>query len=400
MSLPTLLLTLALGLTGSLQDASPRAPDGQRGLGAATPQGDLLRVFRTTDDEERAFLAELAGLESELRLVLAGLAESYRSRGLFELLEPRAERSLDGLHAAWRAAEEDLRPALAAGGARARLLAEMALDTRLRVRARLLERVALDGREVRAGLAVLRGAAEGFVLLTDEEAHAIAQRVDLAASRLRARRKDLMALRPRPSASTGPRDDPDVVALLAVARGPDEAKARAGVERTLAEARERAERMWSALFLGRLEAETGQLLEWRERSLAEAARLREEALVYLPDSEAGQEAPPEVAAMRKHERVRWAGFRAREGLASDPLDDVLAFVAAHAADFQWGSMESVPLYDRFLVLRGIRHYDHRTLAGRALDPWEDEALLAVQRPYQPPPRPQPRRGDDDRRGGR
>jgi hypothetical protein len=102
--------------------------------------------------------------------------------------------------------------------------------------------------------------------------------------------------------------------------------------------------------------------------------------------------------MRKSERVRWAGFRARDGLASDPLDDVLAFVAAHAADFQWGSLESVPLYDRFLVLRGIRHYDHRTLAGRRLDAWEDEALLAVQRPYDPPPRP--RVPEEDPRGGR
>ena len=100
MSFPSLLLALALGLAGSVQEGLPRAPDGQRGLGAATPQGDLLRVFRTTDEGERAFLAELAGLESELRLVLAGLAESYRSRGLFELVEPRAERSLDTLHAA------------------------------------------------------------------------------------------------------------------------------------------------------------------------------------------------------------------------------------------------------------------------------------------------------------
>ena len=82
-------------------------------------------------------------------------------------------------------------------------------------------------------------------------------------------------------------------------------------------------------------------------------------------------------------RCRWAHFKAREGLAIDPLDEDLTWVAAHAIEFLVGPIESRSLFDRFLALRGLRAHDYRTLKGRDLDGREEEALEVVQRPLMP-----------------
>jgi hypothetical protein len=117
----------------------------------------------------------------------------------------------------------------------------------------------------------------------------------------------------------------------------------------------------------------------------ESVPLREEASQWLPEGEPGRRAPPDVQALAKHERMRGAGYRAIRGASVDPLDDELAWIAAHASDFLYGLLESRPWYDRFLALRGIRAHDHRTHAGRRLDARESEALEAVQRMLVPRP---------------
>lgn len=386
------LLAALLALGSAAQKVErPLAPDGKPGLGDASTLRQLLEGARVTHDEGRAFVGELLGLAAEVRLQQSAAAEGYRAAGYFELAVGADD--LETLGEVLRAAQADPVRALSGGGARARTLATALLDTRLRARTRLGQGLELDAREVSAGLAVLRGADEGFVQLEEREAQAIARRVDLAASRLRSRRIDFLALRSRSApgakAPNPPHEPPDVAALLAAAADPDAVRARRACAPLLQKADEHAELMWSALASARLEAQTEEDLAWRERSLTEAARLRKEALTYLPETPEGRAAPMEIASLRKHERVRWSGFRAREGLAHDALDDVLAYAAAHAADFQWGSIESRPLFDRFLVLRGIRHYDSRTLQGRKLDPWEEEALLSVQKAFEPPPRPPP-----------
>ena len=148
----------------------------------------------------------------------------------------------------------------------------------------------------------------------------------------------------------------------------------------------------ATLFTSRFAAapEVRAQLEWRERMRARAAPLLAEALVYLPDSESGAAAPPEISAMRTSERLRWAERRALEGLTFDPLDPELAFVAAHGADFVWGDIQSRPLYDRYLALRGIRAHDDQTIRGRELTPRELEALVVVQRPFTPGEAPKPK----------
>lgn len=358
-----------------------RAPDGQPGIGDAFELSELLDRMRATKDDEKALLAGLEALGGEVGLLFATVAEEYRSRGYYALLEPEAKLDLATLHAAWREAAADPEPLLARGGARARALAGMLLDPRFRVRAWLHEDFETERREVRAGLAVLRGAATSFVTVSLDEARAIAQRVDVSAARLRAMRSDLMALRGSAMAQHEPlAKDPAVTALLAAARTEDPAARRSALADRLGKADQLEDLMQSALFSQRLLPEVEPHLEWRRRLLAEAAARRAEARVYLPGTPESEEAPAEIQRLKKHERVRWAGYSARAGLVADPLDDELAFVAARAADFQWGNLESRALYDRFLFLRGIHHFDHRTLRDRRLDAWETEALDAVQRP--------------------
>lgn len=400
---PKLLLLLAPLLTAAAparpagaagEDPLRLAPDGRPGLGAEAPLRELVQRVRAERAEEREFFAGLRGLASDVRLLLAGASESYRAAGYYDLIEARGRHDLQALHAAWEQARRDPRAALLQRGPRARAFARAALDPRFAVRAELASGLELEAREVEAGLALLDGATNGYVVLVEEEARAIARRVDLAASRLRAMRSDLLALRAQAGPERrGDQREPEVDALLAAARGEEAVAARAAVERLLEQAGRRADLMRRALFSTRLAERVDAQLAWRARLLEQARGKRQEALTVLPGTPEASAAPPEVLAMAKHQRVRLAGLLAREGLALDPLDDVLAFVAAHAADFQWGSIESRPLYDRFLFLRGIRHFDHRTLADRRLDAREQEALLAVQLPLERDPRPPADRKD-------
>jgi hypothetical protein len=370
-----------LGLTLSARGQEGRAPDGQPGFGDRLELPGLLDLVRASREEERAWLGTLDALGSEVGLLLAAASEEYRSRGYFALLDAGSSADLAALHAAWREASADPAPILRQGGHRSRALAGMLLDPRFRARAQLHEDFELERSEVADGLSVFRGAATSFVTLTLDEARAIARRVDASAARLRAMRSDLMALR---SSATIPHSarvsDPAVAELLSAAWAEDPTAHADALAPLLEQAALRAERMRSALFTERLLPALEAHIAWRQRLLAEANARRAEALMYLPGTPESEDAATQVQQLKKHERIRWAGYSARAGLSADPLDATLAFVAARAADYQWGSLESRALYDRFLFLRGIRHYDHRTLKNRKLDEWEAEALDAVQRP--------------------
>lgn len=366
------------------QEGAPLAPDGRRGLGSGTRVSEIYSVLRSAKDDDRRFLADLANLSSEIQVLAASSLEAYRAHGYLALLDPREPPSLPALHALYLELAADPFPALASGDERALALARMLHDPRFRARAAVLQDFDFEVRELVAGLAVFRGATDGFVELDQDQASNVAARVDLSASLLRAMRSDLEAL--RQSLGQVETDAARAAELVRVAtQSEGENVRRASVERLCGEARRLEELMSSALFTTRLRADSVELLAWRAALFDQVVKPKREALEWTPDTPEGLAAPEAVQRLPKHERMRRAFQRAAEGLALDPLDAELAWICGHALDFTEGLRRSRPYFDRFLALRGIRSHDHRTTARRTLDAREREALDAVQRSLLPVP---------------
>lgn len=378
-----LIVLTCLGATlVALANDTPRAPDGRRGFGAQTPVNDVLSVVRSNAEPERAFLAELDNLATEIKVLAALTKQQYDQAHYFDLLAFDEEHSLDLLHARFKALDESPLATLAAGGPQARALAAMLLDTRFRVRAEVLSGCELELRELERGLAVLRGATDGYVVLTQSESTNVVTRVDAAASVLRAVRNDLRALREQAAPS-------DVDAALVdrileqAAASEGEGVRRSAVLRERDESRRLQAMMSSALFTTRLRPQIAEVLTWRDRLLLEAKELVEKAELTLPEADGDKPAPPEVAGLSKSDRVRKAGFVALQAAQSDPLDERAVWIVGHSSEFLYGMLESRPWFDRYLALRRIRAHDHRTYAERKLSPRELEALEVVQRTFLP-----------------
>lgn len=371
------LALVALSVLALAQQDGAVAPDGRRGFGSRAQLSEVLATVRSTRDAERALLAELDNLPSELSVLVAGALERYRERGYLALLDPSREPTLADVQRELERTLDDPLAALAGAGRAPELRAQVACDLRLRLRREVTSSLELELLELRRGMAVLRGATEGFVLLTQDEAMNIAARIDLAASFLRAMRNDLRALR-----QGG--DEAEIArraqALTTIARASEgEQVRRAGLARELELLASVESAMDGSTFTARLRKSCTELLDWRGRLFAESVPLRDEALLWLPDSEVARQAPPDVQKLSRSERMRGAQLRAQQALAIDPLDLDAIWVRAHATDFLFGLVESRPWYDRFLALRGIRSHDHRTYAERKLDVREREALDSVQR---------------------
>lgn len=371
------LALVALSALALARQEGAVAPDGRRGFGSRAQLSEVLATVRSTRDGERALLAELDGLPSELSVLVAGALERYRERGYFELLDPAREPTLADVQRELERTLDDPLAALAGAGRAPELRAQVACDLRLRLRREVTSSLELELLELRRGMAVLRGATEGFVLLTPDEAMNIAARIDLAASFLRAMRNDLRALRQGGDEAEIARRAQALTALARASEG--EQVRRAGLARELSSLASVETAMGGATFTARLRTSCREVLDWRARLFAESVPLRDEALLWLPDSEVAKQAPPDVQKLSRSERMRGAQLRAQQALAIDPLDLDAIWVRAHATDFLFGLVESRPWYDRFLALRGIRSHDHRTYAERKLDVREREALDAVQR---------------------
>lgn len=383
LSLPALVLAALSTLGGG--DSNHLAPDGRPGLGSQTPLNELLSLVRSPRDEDRAFFNGLRSLASEVRLLVGATTEAYRKQGYFAIVDPKAEPTIEALHKAFDELDAQPFSRLLAEPDIARPVARMLLDSRLRARKAALLGWDFELRELENGLAVLFGATDGFVELTQVESNNVAARVDLSASLLRAMRNDLVALKPGdPDPQAERASDEAAAHLIAVATAAEgERVRRAGVDKLLEESRALAQRMESALFTPRLAVQVAPSLEWRSRIFDQTKPLREEVDLWLPDTDAGRAAPIDISRLARFERMRHAAWKSREGLNLDPLDPEFAWGAAHGLDFNEGLIVSRPYYDRFLALHHIRAHDHRTIQNRELDEREREALDAVQRSVLP-----------------
>jgi len=353
------------------------APDGKRGFGRSIDQRALFDLLRSKSELDRAFFAELDELANSTRLLLMSLRHLYAERGYFHLLPGSAAEDFGALDAAYAKLHDSPAFALAAGDALAKALAAMLVDTRFNVRRELVSRAEFAVTDLEHARAVFGATVYGYVSLTPEEMQNIAARADLAAAELRALRSDLEALKPAPGEPLSKQELELANKLLELARIPDERMRAAQLRAVIDPRLELEKRMQPLLSSARIEPRLAELRAWRARVLKAAAEIHARVLELLPDTSQGETPSPEIARLKKSDRITQAYVRAIEALAQDPLDAEMAWAAAHAREFSWPGKDGVLYFDRFLVLSGIRFGDAIPGNGRPLTEREQEALSAV-----------------------
>lgn len=400
----------APGRDRQVHDREPgwgRAPDGETGFGPARTVRDLARLLRSPAEGDRGFVASLYKLEDELRVLLAMATDHYRSAGYFDLASIAEKEKLakTGVADAPRTPLEELgdvfreraahaAAALEKGGPGADLLARLLVDTRFRVRAQVIDGLEFEIADLRAGLAILFAELDGFTGLRDGEAEAIADRVDLSASRLRAAKLDLEVLREdgqdgRAVETWGK----DLEELFGLIRTDDAERRGRELPDALLRLEERESNMGSALFTTRLDARIASELEKRRKGVEAALELLPRVRALVAGGSAAEKADPKYKGLSKNQRFTEASRRAAEGLALDPLCEELNWLQGEVGDFLQGSLESRRFFDRYLALRGIRVHDYRTYKDRNLSHEEKRAIDVVQATGSPqsgtPGAPQP-----------
>jgi len=398
-----------LGSGGSRQDAPRavdwgRAPDDEMGFGPDRTMRDIERLLRSSAEEDRGHVAGLYRLEQDIRVLLAMATDRYEELGYFGLLdvakreeelETRAGEEwltpLERLDAAFRERTARAAAELLEAGPTAELFAKLLVDSRFRTRALVIEGLEFEMRDLRAGMAVLQAHLDGFANLRDQEGDSIARRVDLAASRLRAAKLDLEALREeRTDATASEAWGKDLEILLGLARSKDPERVERELPAVLERLDQREASMAAALFTTRLDTKLAGEIDRRALAISTAADLLSKIRAYFPGTPESEAADAEIKALSKSRRYAYASRAVVEALNYDPLNEELNWFGGESSDFLWGSMESRRWFDRFLALRGIRVHDHRTFKNRTLTREEKRAIDAVQAVTAPPSSSQPK----------
>jgi hypothetical protein len=290
-----------------------RAPDGEKGFGPDRSIRDLERLLRSSADEDRGHVAALYRLEQDIRVLLAMASDRYEEMGYFGLLdiakkeEERETRAgqewltpLERLDAAFRERTGRAAVELKQGGAPAELLAKLMVDSRFRTRSLVIEGLEFEMADLRGGMAIFRAHLDGFAALRDPEAGAIATRVDLAASRLRAAKLDLEALREEhndPSASEAWGKDLEV--LLGLVRSNDPERIDRELPAVLERLGQREASMAAALFTTRLDAKLAADIDRRALAISTAADLLSKVAPTSPAPRKATRPTPRSARSRR-----------------------------------------------------------------------------------------------------
>ena len=269
----------------------------------------------------------------------------------------------------------------------AQAFVRLMLDTHYWVREEIAQSWEEEVRELRGGISFFIAHTFGVAELSGEgELERITQRVDLSAARLRALRLDLDALYQSPARARTQPDDYDAERLIDLLVEGDRARSRrlmADLERRTKHSRTR---LRETLFALRLETKLARELEQGRKGISRAKGVYVQVIGLLPLNDATQPPPAAIAAMETGDRHRKAASSGVEGLFHDPFHPELNYMVGIAYDFFAGRHISRAYFDRFLVLRGIRHYEHRTYAKRDLSLMEEYALLVVA-DWRPPKQP-------------
>lgn len=380
----TTALRLALAFVPVLPATAPgderlpeaRAPDGARGFGVEVDPKRLRSALRDPAPEDQAFLNELWSLARDVEVLAAVAARRYELRGYFVLVPDRGDvlrRDVEALHRAFRQNE---RRALKVplGEERGLALARAMADAHFLARMKLLVGTRDDVEQLRHVLRLLVVHAKGHAdYRKGPELEEVLSRADLAAARLRAARADLERLY-QPVVPEGA-SDPLAVLQLArfLARGGGEG-AEAAWKEVRRDTRER-EKELSEGRLARFDRRHAELLREREEGSRQALKGYREMLGVLPLTPEGL--LPSGLEGRNSERYDQATKFGLAAAREDPLLPELQYMLGLSFDFSVGRDESMRRLDRFLALRGIRHWDHRTYQGRDLSVQEEWALYVV-----------------------
>lgn len=351
-----------------------RAVDGHRGFGRRPALADIEALFRSAEGEDAAFLASLYDLATDVDVFLHLTAALHERRLYFSLVH--AERgTLVDLYTAYdraaravRARDFDQRTSLA--------LARMAHDARFAARRPVIAAAREEIAELRGALALFVAHTHGLAQLDHgNEVARIAGRADLAAARLRAVRLDLEALH-EGWAALHAHDDADVQELAQALRtGKHDREELLGRARRASAAQ--ALSLRDALFTTRFDRGERAALAQRRKDRLEAQSIERRLRVLLPEMSGDEGLPADVARMSRAERYRDAAELGREALERDPFAAELNYLVGLAVDFAAGLKAASPYFDRFLALRGIRHYDDSTYDNARLDAFERYALFRV-----------------------
>jgi len=383
--LATIGAPVLLGMAGvasaQVSDGFPyaKAPDGHQGFGSGVGQRELTVLFSSAEGQDASFLNGLYDLKREVQLLTALAAGRYEQRGYFAVLEEDREAALrkdvEVLHRRFQRFLRD-RVHDPMSEASARAFARMLFDTNFRARITPLDAQRSELRRLRGVLALFTAHAHGRAeLQKGNEIDQLARVADLSASRLRALRLDLQVLYEPAAGARGDSDVAGVDALVPLLVSGDASLPRLLSEAERANSR-RVGRIEASLFTPRFDQRWHEALRKRDLREVRARRTYEEVLRLLPLTDAGRQ---ETAFdnMKTTDRYRQAAATGAEGLGLDPLHPELHYLIALALDFFAGRNLSTPHYDRFLALRGIRHWEYRSFGYRELSDMEEYALLAV-----------------------
>lgn len=367
--------------TASLQN-DPRlpdatAPDGERGFGVGVDPRELGKALGKPVPDDQEFLDGLWNLARDVEVLAAIAARRYEQLGYFDLVDDRSAAlrlDVDALHTGYRQYERRAMK-IALGEKRGLSLARAMADAHFLARMKVLMYTEYDILQLRRALALLVVHAKGRAELEGgSELDELTLRADLAAARLRAARLDLETLY-QPAILERRSDEVNVLQLArALARGGGEGGA-ALLKGVRTEARDTERDLLADGHLADFDADHTALLDSRVRKTRIAIRGFTEMLTILPLEPDGT--LPSGLEGKNSDRYRQAADTGLEAARNDPLIAEVQYMLGLSFDFFAGRELSLPRFDRFLALRGIRHWEHRTFQGRALNDQEKWALWVV-----------------------
>ncbi|MFT7676690.1 MAG: hypothetical protein ACI8QC_000663 [Planctomycetota bacterium] len=371
-------LALIIGIVSSPAQVSeyPTGPalDGAPGFGRSPNLRALEAIFHKPEPADQQFLAGLRDILVDVDSLLAQAQARARRTGLMRVV-PQGIDSLQGLiDHVLRIRQDPFRWHF--DGEQSLAFVRTISDWQLLAHGDLIVALEEERPMLIQSLDLLHGHAHGLVgLVAGEEAALVTGQADLAAARLRAVLADLEAMKRPLHAPSEPLTRAQSRVASGLSKGGSSARRsyRQLLDESFTELLLWREKSHLADFDHEAARQLGDRRRGRDAGREKVANMRS----YLPIYDSYRELPEQYADMSGSERARLGVLEGTKALWADPLNKDLNFILALATDFASGPKAAEYLFDRSLVLAGIRHYDHLTYQYRRLSIAEQYALERI-----------------------